>query len=155
MLCFTSQGADGVRGLKGSKGEKVSDILLFWCRTRVKPANYNSMLQFVIDCFHYILSLLNVPQGEDGFPGAKGDMGIKGDRVSTAEPHYKPYKCFHLDIHRLKITFPFGFLCLISSLGWWWYNRFSRRGRSRRAEGSIWTLGRCRRSWGSWWKGSI
>lgn len=75
------------------------------------------MLQFVIDCFHYILSLLNVPQGEDGFPGAKGDMGIKGDRVSTAKPHYKPYKCFHLDIHRLKITFPFGFLCIISSLG--------------------------------------
>lgn len=22
------------------------------------------------------------PQGEDGFPGFKGDMGIKGDRVS-------------------------------------------------------------------------
>jgi hypothetical protein len=23
-------------------------------------------------------------QGEDGFPGFKGDMGIKGDRVSAA-----------------------------------------------------------------------
>lgn len=27
---------------------------------------------------------LNLSQGEDGFPGFKGDMGIKGDRVRTA-----------------------------------------------------------------------
>lgn len=31
-----------------------------------------------------MLFLLNALQGEDGFPGAKGDLGIKGDRVSTA-----------------------------------------------------------------------
>lgn len=29
VLCLTSQGTDGVRGLKGGKGEKVSDIVLF------------------------------------------------------------------------------------------------------------------------------
>lgn len=32
----------------------------------------------------FTLLLLDVLQGEDGFPGAKGDLGIKGDRVSTA-----------------------------------------------------------------------
>lgn len=42
---------------------------------------------FSSDSFHYMLSFLNVPQGEDGFPGAKGDMGIKGDQVSqVSEP---------------------------------------------------------------------
>lgn len=32
----------------------------------------------------FMLLLLNALQGEDGFPGAKGDLGITGDRVSTA-----------------------------------------------------------------------
>lgn len=49
-----------------------------------------------------MLSFLNVPQGEDGFPGAKGDMGIKGDQVST-EKHQDH---FHLAIQRFKIKFP-------------------------------------------------
>lgn len=52
---------------------------------------------FSSDSFHYMLSFLNVPQGEDGFPGAKGDMGIRGDQVSTA----KPQNHFHLDIQRV------------------------------------------------------
>lgn len=39
---------------------------------------------FSSDSFHYMSSFPNVPQGEDGFPGAKGDMGIKGDQVSAA-----------------------------------------------------------------------
>lgn len=29
---------------------------------------------------------LAVFQGEDGFPGFKGDMGLKGDRVSSISP---------------------------------------------------------------------
>lgn len=61
-----------------------------------------------------MLSCLNVPQGEDGFPGAKGDMGIKGDQVSTA----KSQKHFHLDIQRLKIEFLLVFLPIISAAGW-------------------------------------
>lgn len=31
----------------------------------------------------------HLSQGEDGFPGFKGDMGVKGDRVS-GNPHTSP-----------------------------------------------------------------
>lgn len=35
-------------------------------------------------CSPGTVSSLIPPQGEDGFPGFKGDMGIKGDRVSVS-----------------------------------------------------------------------
>lgn len=118
VLCLTSQGTDGVRGLKGGKGEKVSDIVLFLSNA---DRAWNDTWQITIQCcsfssdsFHYMSSSLNVPQGEDGFPGAKGDMGIKGDQVSTA----RPKNHFHLDIQRLKIKFPLVFLPVISATGW-------------------------------------
>lgn len=60
---------------------------------------------FSSDSFRYMLPFLDVLQGEDGFPGAKGDMGIKGDQVSTA----KLQNHFHLYIQRLKIQFPLVF----------------------------------------------
>ncbi len=36
----------------------------------------------------YMFSLMSHPtfQGEDGFPGFKGDMGLKGDRVNKQHP---------------------------------------------------------------------
>lgn len=33
--------------------------------------------------FEMLKLILAVFQGEDGFPGFKGDMGLKGDRVSS------------------------------------------------------------------------
>lgn len=35
-----------------------------------------------VKCIHPPPLFTPPPQGEDGFPGFKGDMGIKGDRVS-------------------------------------------------------------------------
>lgn len=58
VLCFTSQGADGVRGLKGGKGEKVSDILVkLWPymsgRTLGKLQHNTANLQWLLSryCF--------------------------------------------------------------------------------------------------------
>lgn len=72
MALFLSlQGAFGVRGLKGSKGEKV--------RGGVARGQHGGG-----SWYHSspLKTCRPPPQGEDGFPGFKGDMGPKGDRVS-------------------------------------------------------------------------
>lgn len=74
-----------MRGLKGNKGEKV--------RRKLCPAPENWKFFFFLSILHHtdlFLSFLNPSQGEDGFPGFKGDMGIKGDRVRTTNPR-PPY----------------------------------------------------------------
>lgn len=44
------------------------------------------IMPFILRCYVLTsLSSLLSCQGEDGFPGFKGDMGIKGDRVSMCQ----------------------------------------------------------------------
>lgn len=44
------------------------------------------MYNCILDSFQWLNELFysSSVQGEDGFPGFKGDMGLKGDRVSKS-----------------------------------------------------------------------
>lgn len=68
-----------ISGFHGNRGScqdttSVSVCVCVW----KKPHNICIIQLFLL---HYILTSLFSCQGEDGFPGFKGDMGIKGDRV--------------------------------------------------------------------------
>lgn len=107
VFCSTVlQGADGVRGLKGSKGEKVE-----WRHYSV-PKNCHLWSEghltngdgFLQTDFMTLDLLFNASQGEDGFPGFKGDMGIKGDRVRTTN-HRPWYKSLTWIPERCRLNF--------------------------------------------------
>lgn len=84
------QGIQGIRGLKGHKGEKVggvpvlNDQSLYYIRSFIeKNASLSSILKY-LSCSCDLCSLCHCSQGEDGFPGIKGDFGSKGERVIRA-----------------------------------------------------------------------
>lgn len=72
---------DGIRGLKGHKGEKVSNASQPQLPSAFRPLSCPP-LPTPPSIIRDVLSLIHISQGEDGFPGFKGDMGVKGDRVS-------------------------------------------------------------------------
>lgn len=72
---------DGIRGLKGHKGEKVSNASQPQLPSAFRPLSCLP-LPTPPSIIRDVLSLTHISQGEDGFPGFKGDMGVKGDRVS-------------------------------------------------------------------------
>lgn len=92
----------------GAKFE--AHFLPYWCYSSLEPAEGSSNSQIhkshdfsIINVFlqrrqrqQIQQNKLNInglffstPQGEDGFPGFKGDMGIKGDRVRPRESSFR------------------------------------------------------------------
>uniref|UniRef100_A0A672R3C8 Collagen, type V, alpha 3a n=1 Tax=Sinocyclocheilus grahami TaxID=75366 RepID=A0A672R3C8_SINGR len=89
------EGRPGLPGADGIPGPPGTLLMLPWLHMmydvlcRFLNASLFSCCTFVWSNFKVFVDNLipNCPlQGEDGFPGAKGDMGIKGDRGDTGAP---------------------------------------------------------------------
>uniref|UniRef100_A0A668AYK6 Collagen, type V, alpha 3a n=1 Tax=Myripristis murdjan TaxID=586833 RepID=A0A668AYK6_9TELE len=73
VSCQGDRGFDGLPGLPGNKGHRAD------CNIMMKLI----IEELLLDITHPILY---PSQGEDGFPGFKGDMGLKGDRGDNGSP---------------------------------------------------------------------